>query len=134
MSKVKNLSIIDSDLRVEGVLNAKGRLVIKGTVKGTITGATVVIAEEGRVYCDAIVEEITIGGIFEGNIQARGRVVILATGRCSGMVSCKDFVVESGGIVNAEVTCTREGEPQQEVREVVPVLFQKKEEKNVKIL
>ncbi|MCW7752757.1 polymer-forming cytoskeletal protein [Desulfobotulus sp. H1] len=108
MGKVKNLSIIDSDLRVEGVLNAKGRLVIKGTVRGTISGATVVIAEEGRVYCDATVEELTIGGVFEGNIQAQERVVILSTGRCAGTVSCKDLVVESGGIVNAEVTCTRE--------------------------
>lgn len=112
MGKVKNLSIIDSDLKIEGVLHATGRLVIKGSVKGTLTGSTVVIAEEGRVYCDATVEEMTIGGIFEGSIMAKDRVIILATGRCAGTVACKDLVVESGGLVNAEVTSTREKEPQ----------------------
>ncbi|TYT75047.1 bactofilin family protein [Desulfobotulus mexicanus] len=120
VGKVKNLSIIDSDLRVEGVLNAKGRLVIKGMVKGTIAGASVVIAEEGRVYCDATVEELTIGGIFEGNIQARERVVILATGKCAGTVTCKDLVVESGGILNAEVTCTRERKDERGLLEEKP--------------
>ncbi|MDY0163738.1 polymer-forming cytoskeletal protein [Desulfobotulus sp.] len=134
VGKVKNLSIIDSDLRVEGVLNAKGRLVIKGTVKGTITGAAVVIAEEGRVYCDATVEEMTIGGIFEGNIQARERVVILATGRCAGTVSCKDLVVESGGMVNAEVTCTREGDPQEQVKRISPEPTPGKDEKIRQVL
>ncbi|TWI71774.1 cytoskeletal protein CcmA (bactofilin family) [Desulfobotulus alkaliphilus] len=120
VGKVKNLSIIDSDLRVEGVLNAKGRLVIKGMVKGTISGASVIIAEEGRVYCDATVEELTIGGVFEGNIQARERVVILATGKCAGTVTCKDLVVESGGILNAEVTCTRERKDEKGLLEEKP--------------
>lgn len=110
MGKVRNLSIIDSDFRIEGALHASGCLVIKGSVKGTLAGSTVVIAEDGRVYCDATVEEITIGGIFEGSIQARERVIILATGRCSGTVVCKDLVVESGGLVNAEVTSTRDRE------------------------
>lgn len=108
MGKSKHLSIIDSDLKVEGVINAKGRLVIKGTVQGAIHGAVVVIAEDGRVYCDAEVTEITIGGVFEGSIQAKEKVVILSSGRCAGTVTCNDLVVESGGILNAEVTCTRE--------------------------
>ncbi len=46
----QNLSIIDRDLSVEGAIVSTGRLVIKGTVKGAITGEDVIIAEEGVVF------------------------------------------------------------------------------------
>ena len=105
MNKSKNLSIIDCDLVVEGTISSKGRLVIKGTVKGDIHAETVVIAEEGTVLCTAKVVGITIGGTFEGDLEASEELIILSTGCCTGRVVCKDLIVESGGILNAEVTC-----------------------------
>ena len=115
MNKSKNLSIIDRDLVVDGNILSTGRLVIKGTVKGEIKGETVVIAEEGAVYCDAKVMGITIGGTFEGEIEASEELVILATGYCAGKVVCKDLVVESGGVLNADVTCKTVGQLKQSV-------------------
>lgn len=109
--KTKNLSIIDKDLKVEGELSSEGKLVIKGVVKGSITGESVIIAEEGQVYSDMEVNDLTIGGGFEGKVQALGKVVILSSGKCTGTVTCNDLIVESGGIINAEVVCTKdEGE------------------------
>ncbi|MGM0417388.1 MAG: bactofilin family protein [Thermodesulfobacteriota bacterium] len=109
--KTKNLSIIDKDLRVEGELSSEGKLVIKGVVKGSISGESVIIAEEGQVYSDMEVNDLTIGGGFEGKVQALGKVVILSSGKCTGTVTCNDLIVESGGIINAEVVCTKdEGE------------------------
>lgn len=101
----KNLSIIDSDLKIEGKLESKGRLVIKGTVRGSIIGETIIIAEGGNVCSDAQVASITIGGSFEGDITASNELIILSTGKCSGKASCKDLVVENGGVLNADVTC-----------------------------
>ena len=106
-SKNRNLSIVDSDLKVEGELHSKGQLVIRGTVQGTIHGASVVIAQEGKVFCDMRVKDLTIGGVFEGTVTATEKVVILSTGRCSGVVESGDLVVESGGILNAQVTSTK---------------------------
>jgi cytoskeletal protein CcmA (bactofilin family) len=106
MTKSKNLSIIDSDIVVDGTITSKGKLVIKGTVKGEIDGETVIIAEEGAVYSRARVAGMTIGGFFEGEIEATKELIILSTGTCAGTVVCKDLIVESGGILNAEVTCT----------------------------
>lgn len=111
MSKSKNLSIIDRDIVVDGTISSKGQLVIKGTVKGTIHGETVVIAEEGAVYCDLKVTGITIGGTFEGELEASEELVILSTGYCAGRVVCKDLIVESGGVLNAEVTCKTARKP-----------------------
>jgi cytoskeletal protein CcmA (bactofilin family) len=102
----KNFSIIDHGLNIEGAVAGKGQLVIKGTVKGSLEGDTVVIAEEGAVYADTRAVTITIGGTFEGRLEATKELTVLSTGHCSGEVICKDLVVEAGGRLNAKVTCT----------------------------
>lgn len=107
-SKTKNLSIIDKDLKVEGELSCEGKLVIKGIVQGSISGDSVIIAEEGQVFSDMEVSDMTIGGVFEGKVTASGKVVILSSGKCTGTVTCNDLIVESGGIINAEVICTKD--------------------------
>ncbi len=106
----KDFSIIDKALTVDGTLTTQGRLVIKGTVKGALEGDTVVIAKEGSVYADTKVASMTIGGTFEGEIHASKELIILSTGNCSGHVECKDFVVEAGGVLNAQVTCIKSGD------------------------
>ena len=101
----KKLSIIDEGFTVDGEVIGKGRLVIKGTVKGALSGDNVVIAEEGAVFADAQVDEMTIGGQFDGKIAVAHTLVILSTGKCSGEVTCRDLVVEAGGVLNASVAC-----------------------------
>ena len=105
-SDPKKFSIIDEGFTVEGMVVGKGRLVIKGTVKGSVSGDNVVIAEEGAVYAEAKANSMTIGGSFDGEIEVNKQLVILSTGNCSGKVKCSDLVVEAGGLLNAEVTCT----------------------------
>jgi cytoskeletal protein CcmA (bactofilin family) len=104
--KAKNFSIVDKGLTVDGTVSCKGKLIIKGTVKGKLEGDTVIIAEEGAAYADTAVRSMTIGGKFEGQIEASNELIILASGVCSGKVVCKNLVVEAGGILNAEVKCT----------------------------
>jgi len=104
--KSENISIIDSGLTIDGTISCKGKLIIKGTVKGTLEGETVVISDEGSLYADAVVESVTIGGLFEGSIQASKELIVLSSGKCAGKVVCKDLVVEAGGVLNAEVACT----------------------------
>lgn len=101
----KKFSIIDEGFTVDGKVVGKGRLVIKGTVKGSVNGDNVVIAEEGAVYADANASELTVGGIFEGQAEADKAVVVLSTGKCSGDVKCQDLIVEAGGKLNATVSC-----------------------------
>lgn len=101
----KKFSIIDEGFTVDGKVVGKGRLVIKGTVKGSVSGDNVVIAEEGAVYADANADELTVGGIFEGQAEADKVLVVLSTGKCSGEVKCRDLIVEAGGKLNATVTC-----------------------------
>jgi cytoskeletal protein CcmA (bactofilin family) len=99
------MSIIDKELIVEGTVSFKGQLIVKGTVKGTLSGEKVIIAEEGFVQARATVSEIIIGGVFDGELNAGKKLTVLASGKCSGKISCKNFEVETGGKLNAEVNC-----------------------------
>ncbi len=101
----KKFSIIDEGFTVEGTVVGKGRLVIKGVVKGSLTGDNVVIAEEGAVYADAKANIMTVGGLFDGKVEVAKELVVLATGKCSGQIACNDLVVEAGGLLNATVAC-----------------------------
>ncbi len=100
------LSIVDTDVSVEGTISGKGRLIVKGAVEGRIEGETVIIAKEGRAASEAKVKSMTISGIFDGEIEAEGQVVITSSGKCSGKISCRDIIIENGGTLNAEVMST----------------------------
>jgi cytoskeletal protein CcmA (bactofilin family) len=103
--KGNTFSIIDKGMTVDGSLAGKGNLVVKGMVKGTLTGESVVISEEGQVSADTKVETMTVGGRFEGRAETSGQLVILSTGRCTGEIVCADLVVEAGGRLDARATC-----------------------------
>ena len=106
MKKIsEDFSIIDKELTIDGAVSTTGRLIVKGVLKGTVIGKNVVIAEEGSVYANAKVASMTIGGTFEGEIRALKKLILLSTGKCTGKVVCKDLVIETGGILNAQVTC-----------------------------
>jgi len=105
VGKNNDFSIIDKGLTVEGIISSKGKLIIRGTVKGTLVGETVIISKEGAVFADAKAGSMTIGGTFEGEIRVSRDLVILSTGICSGKVIYKDLVVEPKGILNAQVIC-----------------------------
>jgi len=100
----QNLSIIDKGLNIDGTISSEGNLVIRGSVKGSLSGEKIVIAEEGSVFADTDVSSLTIGGIFEGEIRASEELKILSTGSCAGSVVCKNLIVETGGLLNASVT------------------------------
>jgi len=107
----KNLSIIDKELTIEGSISSSGKLIIKGKIKGEIKGDIIVIAEDGEVDSNsAIVASMTVGGKFNGDLIASKELIILSTGSCAGKVECKDLIVENGGILNAEVSCTTTGQ------------------------
>ncbi len=99
-----NFSVLDAGMSVEGDIACDGHMVIKGTIKGTLQGNTIIIGQEGEVQADLKAGDVTIGGKFDGTLRALNDLIILPTGSCNGKVVCKNLVVEPGGILNAEVT------------------------------
>ncbi len=99
----QGLSIVDKDLKVEGTLNIQGKLVIVGTVEGTLLGNRVITVPGSRVVGQAMVNEMVVGGHFEGDVTVYECLEISQTGKFSGNIVCKDLKVVPGGQLNASV-------------------------------
>jgi len=100
----KNISIIDQGEMLDGTLACKGRLVVNGTIKGNLEGDNIIVSENGVVQAETKVNNMTLGGTFEGEIRVAQELIILSTGNCSGKIFCKNIVMEAGGVLNASVT------------------------------
>jgi cytoskeletal protein CcmA (bactofilin family) len=99
----EGLSIIDKDSQVEGTFNVKGKLIVAGSLKGTLIGNTVVTAEGSRVDAQAKVREMIIGGECQGDITAYENLRILSTGAFSGKMTCKNITLDAGGKLDGRV-------------------------------
>lgn len=106
---LKNFSLIDKNLTIDGIVQCKGRLIINGTLKGKLTGEQVIIAKDGAVFAEVTATSISIAGKFDGSIRETKEVVILSTGICSGSVQCNSLVLDAGGVLNADVECLKKG-------------------------
>jgi len=117
--ETENFSILDKNVTFEGTLSSKGKLIIRGTIKGSLIGETVVISEGGAVYADVKAGSVTVGGTFEGSLRAMNELIVLSSGNCQGKIVCKDLVIEPGGILNADVKCLKVQERQ--IHEELPL-------------
>jgi cytoskeletal protein CcmA (bactofilin family) len=104
---LKQFSLIDKNLTIDGTVQCKGRLIINGTLKGKLIGEHVIISKDGAVFADATATFISIAGKFDGAIRETKEVVILSTGICSGSVQCHSLVLDAGGVLNATVECLK---------------------------
>ena len=102
-----NITIIDEGLTVEGDVTGNGEMIIKGTVRGSLSGERVTIAPGGAVYADIEAAQMTIAGSCRGKMRVSGEVQVLASGSCRGELHCADLTVEDGARLNARVNCGR---------------------------
>lgn len=101
----KNITIIDEGLSVEGDVTGSGEMIIRGTLKGTLSGERVTIAPGGAVYADVEAVVMTIAGECRGTLRISREVTITASGSCQGRLDCPDLIVEDGARLNAIISC-----------------------------
>ena len=102
-----NITIIDEGLTVEGDVSGTGEMIIRGTVRGSLSGERVTIAPGGLVDADIEAIQMTIAGSCRGKLRVSGEVTVLASGSCQGELRCADLTVEDGARLNARVCSGR---------------------------
>lgn len=105
MGILKELSIIEKDLFVEGNVTSKGRMIIRGVVKGFLHAEEAVIANGGALYGEVEATKLTVAGLFEGEMKKVEELLVLSTGKCIGKIVCDNLTVERGGTLNADISC-----------------------------
>lgn len=94
-------TVLAEDIDFDGELSFSEPLLIKGSVKGTITSETDLYINDGAVV-DATVQarKVSVKGEVQGDIRALERLELFSTARITGNVQAPDLIVQSGCRLN----------------------------------
>ena len=96
--------IVGPNIKLKGVeIDDCDTLVVEGRVEATMVSRAIQISEQGSFKGTADIEVAEIRGTYEGELTARGRLVIHATGRVSGKVRYGRLLVQEGGEISGDI-------------------------------
>ena len=78
-------------------------LVVEGRVEASMNSRDIRIAEGGVFAGRAEIDVAEIRGTFEGDLIARKRLVVYATGRVQGTIRYGAMMVEAGGVISGNI-------------------------------
>lgn len=90
--KLKGAEILDCDT-----------LVVEGRVEATMDSRVIRIAEHGAYSGTVGIDIAEIHGHFDGELTARQRLIVHATGRVSGKIRYGSILIEEGGEISGDV-------------------------------
>lgn len=101
--------IVGPNIKLKGVeIDDCDTLVVEGRVEATMNSRAIQIAERGAFHGKVEIDVAEVHGRFEGELTARKRLVIHATGRVSGKIRYGKVQVEDGGELTGEVASLTE--------------------------
>ncbi|GAB1413889.1 MAG: hypothetical protein AMXMBFR31_06750 [Candidatus Desulfobacillus denitrificans] len=96
--------IVGPDIKLKGAeISDCGTLVVEGRVEAQLDSQALQIAQPGAFTGRVVVEVAEIHGRFEGDLLARKKLVVHATGQVSGKIRYGRVVVEEGGDLSGDV-------------------------------
>ncbi len=78
-------------------------LVVEGRVEASMNSRDIRIAEGGVFSGKAEIDVAEVRGTFEGELTARKRLVVYATGRVNGTIRYGALMVEEGGVITGNM-------------------------------
>ncbi len=96
---------IGRGITMSGEIECCDYLLVEGTVEAALKGANALdIAESGVFYGTVEIEDATIAGRFEGDIQVNGRLTVASTGVVTGTIAYKELQIEAGAVIDGRLT------------------------------
>ena len=98
VSDEESMTVLGADTQFEGLLTFRGRARVDGQLVGEIAGhGLLVIGAGARAQARVVVDELVVAGEIEGDVCARQRVELLATGCIHGDVETPRLAIAEGG-------------------------------------
>ena len=103
-STTGNRLIVGPDVKLKGaeILDCD-TLVVEGRVEATMDSHIIRIAEQGSFSGTVGIDTAEIHGHFDGELTARGQLIIHSTGRVSGKIRYGKIMIEEGGQISGDV-------------------------------
>ena len=112
--------IVGPNIKLKGVeIDDCDTLVVEGRVEATMVSRAIQIAEHGAFNGKVDVDVAEIRGTFQGEMTARKKLVIHASGRVSGKIRYGKLLVQEGGEMSGDVAALS-GQEQQAARQRAP--------------
>jgi len=103
--KNERVLTVGPDILLKGEIATCDRLLIQGSVDSQLKEVhTVEIDETGSFKGAAKIENAEISGLFEGDLEVRGRLFITATGKVRGSITYGEIEIQSGGELSGTIS------------------------------
>ncbi len=104
--------IVGQGIFLSGKISACEHLIVQGNVEIDLTDCKQIeIARDGAFKGSATVEEATIGGRFDGELNVTGMLRLRGTGVVTGTVHYGELIVEAGGQLKGTSEPTEDARP-----------------------
>ena len=102
--------IVGPNIKLKGVeIHDCDTLVVEGRVEATMVSRSIQIAEHGAFEGKVDVDIAEIRGTFNGEMTARKKLVIHASGRVGGKIRYGKMLVQEGGEMVGDIAALHEG-------------------------
>ena len=96
--------IVGPNIKLKGVeIEDCDTLVVEGRIEATMVSRAIQIAERGSFNGKVDVDVAEVRGTFQGELTARKKLVIHASGRVSGKIRYGKMLVQEGGEMSGDV-------------------------------
>jgi cytoskeletal protein CcmA (bactofilin family) len=96
--------IVGPNIKLKGVeIEDCDTLVVEGRIEATMVSRAIQIAEHGAFNGKVDVDVAEIRGDFKGEMTARKKLVIHASGRVSGKIRYGKILVQEGGEMSGDI-------------------------------
>lgn len=100
-------SSISEELVIDGNIESRGNVHLKGQVQGDIRCRLLFVDEGAQIHGNVMAEDVVIQGSVVGAVRASG-VVLHARSHLEGEVWCQNLTVEQGAIFEGVSRVDRE--------------------------
>lgn len=110
MAKDEINAFLGSGTVYEGKLQFQGSVRIDGKYKGEIeSDGTLIVGKDALIEGILHVGELLLAGHFTGDVAAKRRVVVHASGVLEGHVLTPNLLTEEGGIIEGQISMKNAG-------------------------
>lgn len=108
-------TIIGKDTFFSGNINGKGVIRIDGEIEGAVQNkGDVIIGENGKINAELSARNITIAGLYEGTLEAEGKLELKKTATAIGTFKANVLIVEEGAVVSGSMEMKQKEQPGKE--------------------
>ena len=102
--QTKEMTIIPENTKLEGRIEATGRVLVVGSFTGTMKVNALEVSKGGSVNATVEAEDAVIGGEFNGEMVCKAELLITSKGVVKGKLLYRSLRIESGGSIDATVS------------------------------